>query len=144
MASFTIVGVLVLLGWYAYMSVSGQSPHVTVPSATAISRTGEGTLAVTVTQTQQTIATTVVQGTLVSFDGTFRLGRIYSGSDIPAEPVVYLEVDGRNYRLLGVDFFSFADGTRVRVTGTLVVPSSWSRPSPFFVGDIYAEAITAV
>jgi len=133
---------LALCGAYA----SGQSTYSLLPSAvtTIVHRTSEGTAAVTVNRTQQTLCTTLKQGTLVTYEGTFRLVYVNTGSDIPAEPVVYLERDGRNYRLIGVDFFMFVDGTSVRVTGTLVAPSSWSRPYPFFDGDILVQHIAAV
>ena len=117
-----------------------MTPHPPPPSQ----QTGLGTSAVTVIETQQTLSTTVTQGELVTYEGTFRLAHVESGEDIPAEPVVYLETNGRRYRLIGIDFFSFADGTRVRVTGTLVAPSSWGRPKPFFDGDIYVVSITAL
>jgi len=116
------------------------TPHPPPPSQ----QTGVGTTAVTVIQTQQTLSTTVTQGVLVTYEGTFRLAHVESGKDIPAEPVVYLETNGGGYRLIGIDFFIFADGTRVRVTGTLLAPSSWGRPTPLFDGDIYVESITAL
>jgi hypothetical protein len=133
---------LALCGAYA----SGQSTYSLLPSAvtTIVHRTSEGTAAVTVTRTQETPHTTLAQGTAVTYEGTLRLAYVDSGPDIPAEPVAYLEREGRNYRLLGVDFLTFVDGTSVRVIGTLATPSSWNRPYPLFDGDILVQHITAL
>jgi len=137
-----VVATLVLCGLYA----SGQPVYVLLPSAvtTLATKTSEGTAAVTVTRTQQTLCTTLTRGTVVTYEGTLRLVYVDSGRDIPAEPVLYLEREGRNYRLLGVDFFIFVDGTSVRVTGTLTAPSSWNRPYPFFDADMLVQRITAL
>lgn len=142
MVLILVVATLVLCGLYA----SGQPVYVLLPSAvtTLATKTSEGTAAVTVTRTQQTLCTTLTRGTVVTYEGTLRLVYVDSGRDIPAEPVLYLEREGRNYRLLGVDFFIFVDGTSVRVTGTLTAPSSWNRPYPFFDADMLVQRITAL
>jgi len=88
----------------------------------------------------------VPKGTFVIYEGTFRFAFMPpppNGAAL-AQQVFYLEEAAHYYRLIleEVGLPKFTNGTRVRVAGILVVPSSWnSAQVPSFDGDIYVESI---
>ena len=89
----------------------------------------------------------VPTGVVVTYEGTFRFAFIEpsNGQEI-MQQVFYLERNQHNYRLIftgGIPQFS--DGTKVKVTGTLVAPSSWNGTKIYhFEGDIYVQDIVEV
>ena len=89
----------------------------------------------------------VPAGTPVVREGTLRVALLKSvgGQDI-AQQVFWLE-DGQKYRLVlsQLPVPNLVNGTRVRVTGILVVPSSWNGALMYsFDGDIYVQNIVGV
>ena len=85
-------------------------------------------------------------GRPVTVEGILRLVLLPrpGGPDI-VEHLYYLEEGGRAYRLILAQLPTVANGTRVRVLGVLVVPSSWSGSQAYsFDGDIYVKQMTEI
>lgn len=68
---------------------------------------------------------------------------------LPSFEQAYLQTSSDlNYRLFFASAPNIVNGTEVRVTGVLVVPSSWNytawQPALHFAGDIYVQTIIRV
>ena len=106
-----------------------------------------GAIVYTTTVSRKPQGASVPEGTLVAYEGVVRVALLQpAGSQDITQLVCWLEA-GQEYRLIFQQMPAphLADGTRVRVTGILVVPSSWNgTDSRSFHGDIYVQNITEV